>query len=112
MLSYPAILDVPTELVTFLAELPATERTERGTRAGTRALTCGKQALFTLVWFRERRGRGTTGKGLEISQATSYRYLDEAIDVLAARAPDLHETLTRGQDEGWSHVVLGLASET
>ena len=47
-----------------------------------------------------------TGKGLGISQATSYRYLDEVIDVLAARAPDLHDALARGQDEGWSHVVL------
>ena len=44
MISYPAMLDVPTELVTFLAALLAGERRERGTRAGTRALSCGKQA--------------------------------------------------------------------
>jgi len=46
-----------------------------------------------------------SGKGLGISAATSYRYRYEAIDVLAARAPDLHEALARGHDEGWSHVV-------
>ena len=106
MITYPAMLDVPRELVTFLAELLATERRDRGTRAGTRALSCGKQSLFALVWFRERRDVALTGKGLGISQATSYRYLDEVIDVLAARAPDLHDALARGQDEGWSHVVL------
>ncbi len=26
--------------------------------------------------------------------------------MLAARAPDLHDALQRGHDEGWSHVVL------
>ena len=106
MISYPAMLDVPTELVTFLAELLAGERRDRDTRAGTRALSCGKQALFALVWFRERHDMALTGKGLGISQATSYRYLDEVIDVLAARAPDLHDALQRGQDEGWSHLIL------
>ncbi len=100
MITYPAMLDVPRELVTFLAELLATERRDRGTRAGTRAPSCGKQSLFALVWFRERRDVALTGKGLGISPATSYRYLDEVIDVLAARAPDLHQALQRAQDDG------------
>ena len=106
MITYPAMLDVPRELVTFLAALLATERRDHGTRAGTRALSCGKQSLFALVWFRERRDVALTGKGLGISQATSYRYLDEVIDVLAARAPDLHQALQRAQDDGWSHLIL------
>ncbi len=106
MVAYPAILDVPRELVTFLAGLLADERAARGTRPGARALSCGKQALFALVWFRERRDVGLIGRGLGISQATSYRYLHEAIDVLAEQAPDVHETLAHGRDEGWSHVVL------
>ena len=58
------------------------------------------------MWFRERRDVALTGKGLGISQATSYRYLDEVIDVLAARAPDLHQALQRAQDDGWSHLIL------
>lgn len=106
MVSYPAILDVSRELVTFVAALLAAERRQRGTRTGTRALSCGKQAMFALVWFRERRDVALIGTGLGISQATAYRYLHEAIDVLAAQAPDLHEALARGHDEGWSHVVL------
>lgn len=97
---------MPTELVAFVAELLAAERVARGTRAGTRALSCSDQAVFALVWFRERREVALTGRGLGISQATAYRYLDEAIDVLAARAPNLHTALARGHDEGWSHVVL------
>ncbi len=106
MIAYPAMLDVPTELVTFVADLLAAERDRRGTRPGTRALSCEKQAIFVLVWFRECRPVALTGKGLGISQATSYRYLDEALDVLDAQAPDLHEALQRGHDECWSHVIL------
>jgi len=70
-------------------------------------------AVFALVWFREKREVALIGRGLEISQATSYRYLVEAIGVLAVRAPDLHAALARGQDEGWSHIVLdGKAVDT
>jgi hypothetical protein len=106
VVAYPAMLDVARELVALLAGLLADERAARGTRTGARALSCGKQAVFALVWFRERRPVALTGKGWGISQATAYRYLDEAIEVLAARAPDLHEALARGHAEGWSHVVL------
>jgi hypothetical protein len=88
VVAYPAMLDVARELVTLLAGLLADERAARGTRTGARALSCGKQAVFALVWFRERRPVALTGKGWGISQATAYRYLDEAIEVLAARAPD------------------------
>ena len=100
VIAYPAMLDVPAELVAFVADLLGAERLARGTRVGTRALSCQDQAVFALVWFRERRDVALIGKGLGISQATAYRYLDEAIDVLAARAPDLHAALARGQDEG------------
>lgn len=41
-----------------------------------------------------------------ISQATGYRYLHEGIDVLADRAPDLHQVLDRCRREGMTHVIL------
>jgi len=111
--AYPAMLDVPQELVDLLADLLAAERVRLGTRPGTRALTCEKQAIMALVWFRGQRDVALVGKGLGISQATSYRYLDEAVRVLAARAPGLHDALQRGHDEGLSHLVLdGTVVET
>jgi DDE superfamily endonuclease len=106
VIAYPAMLDVPRELAWFLARLLAAHRRELGTRPGTRALSCFKQAVFALVWFREKRSIPLAGKGFGISQATSYRYLDEAIGVLAACAPDLHDALRRVAAEGWSHVIL------
>lgn len=100
------MLDVPRELVMYVAGLLAANRLALGTRRRTRALTCWSQALFVLVWFRERRDVALTGKGFGISQATAYRYLDEAIGVLADRAPELTDALTQVAADGWSHVIL------
>ena len=85
MLSYRVTLDVSFQLALFVSRLLAEHRREIGTRAGTRALTCRKQAVFALAWFRDRPDIRRLGQGFGISQATAYRYQDEAIDVLAAR---------------------------
>ena len=87
MLSYRVILDVPAELALYLTRLLQERRREIGTRRGTRALSCWRQAVFALAWFRDRPDIARLGRGFGISQATAYRYLDEAVDVLAARAP-------------------------
>jgi hypothetical protein len=93
VLSYGVTLDVPLPLVLFVSGLLAAHRREIGTRDGTRALTCWKQAVFTLAWFRDRPDIRRLGQGSGISQATAYRYKDEAAGVLAARAPTLREAL-------------------
>lgn len=93
MIAYPAMLDVPRELVDYLSGLLATERALRGTRRRSRALTCWKQALFVLVWLRKREEPAALGAGFGISRATAYRYLTEAITALAEQAPDLHQAL-------------------
>jgi hypothetical protein len=85
------MLDVPRELIRFVAGPLRPERRARGTRKGTRRLTCWKQALFAIAWFRDRPNITRHGSAFGLSQSTAYRYLHEAIDVLADRAPDLHE---------------------
>ena len=106
MLSYRVTLDVPVQLVLFVSRLLADRRREIGTRRGTRALTCFKQAVFVLAWFRDRPDIRRLGQGSGISQATAYRYLDEAIEVLAARAPSLRQALERAKDLGLPHLIL------
>lgn len=103
---YRAILDVPRELVWFVARLLHAERRAIGTRNGTRLLTCYRQAVFGLVWFREKADISNLGRGFGLSQATSYRYLNEVIDVLAAQAPDLHAALERAKADGLPHLIL------
>jgi hypothetical protein len=106
VIAYRAMLDVPRELIVYVVGLLRAERTSRGTRTGTRALTCYRQAMFLVVWFRDRPEVARLGHGFGISQATAYRYLNEGIDVLAAQAPDLHTALERAVADGLPHLVL------
>jgi hypothetical protein len=106
VIAYRAMLDVPRELVAKIAGLLRGERRRRGTRRRSRALSCWKQALLGLVWFRKNEEMTALAAGFGISRATGYRYRDEVVAVLSAQAPDLHEALQRVADEGWSHVIL------
>jgi hypothetical protein len=107
VITYRATLDVPRELVVYVAGLLRRLRRDLGTRKGTRLLTPFRQAVFGLVWFRNRGvDIAQLGAGFRLSRATSYRYHDEILAVLAAQAPDLHDALQRVETEGWSHLIL------
>ena len=106
MVSYAVMLDVPRELIWFVSRLLAARRRQIGTRKGTRRLGCYKQAVFALAWFRDRGDIPRLGRGFGLSQSTAYRYLDEVIEVLAARAPGLQEQLERALAEGVPYLIL------
>ena len=106
MIAYRAMLDVPRELVLELARLLRAERRSRGTRKGTRLLTCFRQALLVLVWMRTKGEVAVIGAGFGVPRATAYRYRDEGLKVLAAQAPDLHDALQEVAEQGWSHVIV------
>jgi hypothetical protein len=90
----------------MVAALLRAERRARGTRKGTRRLSCFRQALFVLAWFRTQGDVQVVGAGFGLSRATAYRYRDEGVRVLAAQAPELHEALQEVAAQGWSHVVV------
>ncbi len=106
MLSYRVMLDVPGELVLYVARLLAGRRRQIGTPRGSRALSCWKQAVFTLACFRDRPDVARLGRGFGISQATAYRYLAEAISVLAAAAPGLAQALEWAREQGLAYLIL------
>jgi hypothetical protein len=106
VIAYRATLDVPRELVLFVAKLVWAERRRRGTPGGSRALTCFWEAVLALRWFRDRTCPDALARDHGISRATAYRYVDEVIEVLAAQAPDLRQALERAKDQGLSHVIL------
>jgi hypothetical protein len=106
LIAYRAMLDVPRELVLELARLLRAERRSRGTRKGTRLLTCFRQALLVLVWMRTKGEVAVIGAGFGVPRATAYRYRYEGLKVLAAQAPDLHDALQEVAEQGWSHVIV------
>jgi len=104
--AYRVMLDVPRELVCFVSGLLAARRRSIGTRKNTRRLSCYRQALFGLAWFRDKSDVRRLGAGFGLPQATAYRYLGEVIDVLAAQAPGLREALERALAEAAPYVIL------
>jgi hypothetical protein len=100
------MLDVPRDLIWFVSGLLAGHRRQIGTRRGTRRLGCYKQALFALAWFRDKGDIPRLGRGFGLPQSTAYRYLDEVIEVLAARAPGQQEQLERALAEGVPYLIL------
>jgi hypothetical protein len=106
VIAYDAMLDVSRELARWVSRLLAAERRRRGTRKGTRVLSCFRQAVLGLRWFRQDADITALGRDHGTSRATAYRYVDEVIGVLADQAPDLHEALERAKAEGMAYVIL------
>jgi hypothetical protein len=63
------MLDVSGELIRYVAGLLSAECRARGTRKGTRALSCWIQAVFVIAWFRDRPDIARHGKAFVIRQA-------------------------------------------
>jgi hypothetical protein len=53
VIAYRAMLDVPRELAQYVRRLLHADRRRRGTRKNSRALTCFRQAVLGLRWFRQ-----------------------------------------------------------
>lgn len=61
---------------------------------------------MVLRWFKDATDLRLLARDARVSVATAYRYVHEAIDVIAAHAPDLHEILAHGLAQGWAFVCL------
>ena len=106
MITYSATLDVPRALAQHVARLLFVERVHRGTRRGRRALGVFSHAVLVLRWFREAATVQILARDHGIGISTCYRYLHEAITVLAAEAPELPEVLRERLAAGDTHVIL------
>ena len=106
MIACRAVLDVPRELAQYLSRLLYTERRRRGTRKNSRALSCFRQAVLGLRWFRQNVDVTALARDHDVSRATGYRYLDEVIEVLADQAPDLRDALEKAKSDGLAYVIL------
>ena len=93
MLSYPATLDVPESIAHAICLWLAAHRRTHDTRPWQRAATCRAQAVLVLRWMVSGTALTTLARDTKVSRATTYRYLHEALGVIADRAPDLPEVL-------------------
>lgn len=91
MITYRATLDVPADLVSWLENLVATRRSERGGSAY--ALTSFDQAVMTLVWFAKGDTFAELGAHFGVSTDTAWRYVGDTIEALAVLAPTLADAV-------------------
>jgi hypothetical protein len=106
VIAHRAMLDVSRELAQFVGRLLYAERRRRGTRKGSRALTCYRQAVLALRWFRDGGDKSALARDHGVARATAYRYIDEVIEVLADLVPDLRQVLACAQADGMAYVIL------
>ena len=106
MITYRATLDVPAHTLRTVTRWIGAHRRVRDIRPWQRVATARTQALLALRWFKNSTRVHLLARDAKISTATAYRYLHEAIDVIADRAPDLHDVLATARDEDWPYVCL------
>jgi len=93
VLSYPAAIPLSTRTLNHLAGLIRQHRNQH--RSRWRRLDPGRQALLALAHLRNGDTYTRLAWGFEISISTAWRYVREAVDLLAAAADDLATAMGR-----------------
>lgn len=106
MITYRATLDVPASTVSLVSRWLVAHRRVHDRRPWQRVATPYVQSIMVLRWFKDATDLRLLARDARVSIATAYRYVHEAIDVIAAHAPDLHDVLAQGLSEEWAFVCL------
>lgn len=93
MLSYPSTISLSSRTLNHLADLIRQHRNQH--RSRWRRLGPGRQALLALAHLRNGDTYTRLAAGFEVGVATAWRYVQEAIMLLAAVAEDLATAMRR-----------------
>jgi hypothetical protein len=87
LLSYPASIPLSNRSLTELADLIRQRRNQQ--RSRWRRLDPGRQALLVLAHLRNGDSYARLAAGFAVATSTAWRYVREAVDLLAALADDV-----------------------
>ena len=104
MLFYRAALPLSSRTLTFVSGIIRRHRISIGSL--WRKLNPGQQALLVLVYLRKGETFGELGAGFGVGVATAWRYVNETIALLAARAPKLRKAARDANKAGHAYVVV------
>ncbi len=108
MLSYPSTISLSSRTLNHLADRIRRHRNQR--RSRWRRLDAGRQALLALAHLRSGDTYTRLAAGFAVGVTTAWRYVQEAIALLAAAADDLAAAMNRvtcnvaGVRASWSPV--------
>jgi hypothetical protein len=104
MLFYRAALPLSSRTLTFVSGLIRRHRTS--IRSCWRKLNPGQQALLVLAHLRKGETFAELAAGFAVGTTTAWRYVQETVALLAARAPKLRQAVRAAQKAGYAYVVL------
>jgi hypothetical protein len=104
MLFYRATLPLSRETLTFTAGI--IRRHRRAIGSSWRKLDPGPQALLVLAYLRKGETFAELAAGFGIGTATAWRYVNETVVLLAARAPKLRQAVRDAKKAGYAYVIL------
>jgi hypothetical protein len=104
MLFYRASLPLSRQTLNFAAGIIRRHRISIGSL--WRKLNPGQQALLVLVYLRKGETFASLAAGFGVGTATAWRYVEETVALLAARAPRLRKAVRDAARAGHAYVVL------
>jgi DDE superfamily endonuclease/Helix-turn-helix of DDE superfamily endonuclease len=104
MLFYRAALPLSSRTLTFVARIIRRHRAAIG--SPWRKLNPGQQALLVLVYLRKGETFAELAAGFAVGTTTAWRYVNETVGLLAARAPKLRTAVRDAVKAGYAYVVL------
>jgi hypothetical protein len=104
MLFYRAALPLSSETLTYVSGIIRRHRKSIGSR--WRRLNCGKQALLVLAYLRKGEAFAELAAGFAVGTTTAWRYVEETVALLAARAPKLRAAVRDASKAGHAYVVV------
>ena len=104
MLFYRAALPLSSQTLSFTAGVIRRHRKSIG--SCWRTLTPGQQALLVHVYLKKGETFAEVAAGFGVGAATAWRYVNETVDLLAARAPKLRKAVRDARRAGHAHVIL------
>jgi len=104
VLFYRAALPLSRQTLTFVSGIIRGHRASIGSL--WRKLTPGQQALLVLAYLRKGETFAELAAGFGVGTATAWRYVNEVVALLAARAPKLRKAVRDARNAGHAYVVV------
>ncbi|MFD7844012.1 transposase family protein [Nocardia sp. NPDC059764] len=104
MLFYRSALSLSRRTLHFVAGLIRRHRRVIG--SSWRKLDPARQALLVLAHLRKGETFRDLAAGFEVSTTTAWRYVEETVELLAARAPTLRSALRQAGIDGHAYLIL------